>query len=522
MLANSNQEIFYYFMLYKFVNKEKEEVTMQIIFIVMFVLYISMMVGVGMYFSNKNENMSDYILGGRSLNVWVASLSAQASDMSGWLLTGLPGLAYLSAVGSQEAIWTAIGLAFGTYLNWLIIAKRLRQYTEICGNALTLPDYFEHRFRDTSRTLRIVTALFILVFFLVYTSSAFVTAAKLFQTVFGIGYHQGLILGAVIVILYTCLGGFKAVCWTDLFQGVLMFIAIIIIPIAAARSLGGFDPAIQTASSVNPGFLDIIPQGDNISWYVVITGIGWGIGYFGQPHILARFMAIRSSKEVRPARIIAMVWVIISLSAAILVGILGIAYLNPPLATGQHETVFMNMAMQLFHPVLAGLLLSAILAATMSTADSQLLVTASAISEDVYKAFLKPTATDKELINMSKATVFIVAVIAVLIGFNPESSIFGLVSYAWSGFGAAFGPTVMMSLYWRRMTRKGAIAGVISGGLVSIVWGMLKSRGGIFSVYEIVPGVIISLIMIIVVSRMDHAPEKEITDEFDYLKDCNI
>lgn len=491
-------------------------------FIVIFVIYIAMMVGIGMYFSNKNDNMSDYILGGRSLNIWVASLSAQASDMSGWLLTGLPGLAYLSAVGSQEAIWTALGLAIGTYLNWLLVAKRLRQYTEVAGNSLTMPDYFEHRFRDSSRILRIVTALFILVFFLVYTSSAFVTAAKLFHTVFGIDYRVGLIIGAIIVIVYTCLGGFKAVCWTDLFQGILMFVAVLIIPIVTIKALGGLAPALETVAAKNPGFLDIIPNGNNISWYVVITGIGWGAGYFGQPHILARFMAIRSSKEVRSARAIAMVWVITSLTAAILVGILGIAYLNPPLAAGEHETVFMNMAMQLFHPVFAGIILSAILAATMSTADSQLLVTASAISEDVYRAFIKPSATDKELITISKMTVVVVASIAVIIGFNPESSIFGLVSYAWSGFGSAFGPTIVMSLYWRRMTRKGAISGVISGGLVSIVWGMLKSRGGIFSIYEIVPGMIVSLIFIIVVSLLDSPPPKEITDEFDSIKSCNI
>lgn len=491
-------------------------------FVVIFVIYISLMIGVGMYFSNKNENMSDYILGGRSLNIWVASLSAQASDMSGWLLTGLPGLAYVSAVGTQEAVWTALGLAIGTYFNWLLIAKRLRQYTEVAGNSLTMPDYFEHRFRDTSRTLRVITALFILVFFLVYTSSAFVTAAKLFNTVFGIEYLWGLFLGAVIVIFYTCLGGFKAVCWTDLFQGILMFIAILIIPVAAARTLGGFGPAFETVSSIHTGALDIIPNGENISWYVVITGIGWGAGYFGQPHILARFMAIRSGKEVRPARIIAMVWVVISLSAAILVGILGIAYLNPPLAEGAHETVFMTMALRLFHPLIAAVLLSAILAATMSTADSQLLVTASAVSEDFYKAFIKPSATDKELITISKATVVVVAVIAVIIGLNPNSSIFKLVSYAWSGFGSAFGPTVLLSLYWRRMTRKGAIAGVVTGGLVSIVWGLLKSQGGIFTVYEIVPGMLCSLLAIVIASLLDAPPPKEMTDEFDTLKNCKI
>ena len=489
---------------------------------IIFVLYICMMLAVGAFFMNKNDDISDYILGGRSLNVWVASLSAQASDMSGWLLTGLPGLAYLSATGSQEAIWTALGLALGTYLNWLFVAKRLRQYTEIAGNALTMPDYFEQRFRDKSRILRITTALFILIFFLVYTSSAFVTAAKLFQTVFGMKYITGLIIGAVIVIFYTCFGGFKAVCWTDLFQGIMMFFAIIIIPFTVFKVLGGVENTMDIVNQIHPNSFDIIPNGTNISWYVVITGLGWGLGYFGQPHILARFMGIRTSKQVRPARIIAMVWVIIALSCAILVGICGVAYFDVPLANGTHETVFMELSKQLFHPVIAGILLSAILAATMSTADSQLLVTASAISEDVYKSFINPKASDKHLISISKLTVVVVAVIAIIIALNPNSSIFGLVSYAWAGFGAAFGPTIVMSLYWRRMTRKGAIAGVISGGVVAIAWIALKQFGGIFNIYEIVPGFIVSLIFIVVVSLMDNPPEKEILDEFDSIKTCDI
>ena len=330
----------------------------------------------------------------------------------------------------------------------------------------------------------------------------------------------GLLVGAVIVVLYTCLGGFKAVCWTDLFQGLLMFFAIIIIPIAAVKSIGDLDTTMNIVKQSHEGLLDIIPNGENISWFVVIAGIGWGAGYFGQPHILARFMAIRSSKEVAPARFIAMVWVIISLASAILVGIFGIAYLNPPLAEGAHETVFMTMAMRLFHPIIAALLLSAILAATMSTADSQLLVTASSISEDIYKAFIKPSATDTELLRLSKITVVIIAVIAVIIGLDPNSSIFGLVSYAWAGFGSAFGPTVLLSLYWRRMTRKGAIAGVITGGIVAIVWGLLS--GGIFELYEIIPGMLSSMLAIVIFSLMDNPPSKDMTDEFDSLKNSHI
>ena len=489
---------------------------------IVFVIYILVMLGIGFFFANKNENMSDYILGGRSLNVWVASLSAQASDMSGWLLTGLPGLAYISSFGSQEAIWTAIGLAFGTYLNWLFVAKRLRQYTEISGNALTMPDYFEHRFKDKSRILRIITALFILIFFLIYTSSAFVTSAKLFQTVFGLSYTSGLIIGAVIVVLYTCFGGFKAVCWTDLFQGIMMFIAIIVIPITVIKRIGGLEQTIEIVNITHSGAFDIIPNGSNISWFVVITGLGWGLGYFGQPHILARFMAIRSSKEVRPARIIAMIWVIVSLAFAIMVGIVGVAYFKVPLAEGAHETIFMELSKELFHPIIASILLSAILAATMSTCDSQLLVTASAISEDVYKSFIKPSATDKELINISRITVIIVAFIATFIALNPNSSIFGLVSYAWAGFGSAFGPTILLSLYWKRMTKKGAIFGILSGGLTAIIWIILKKFGGIFQIYEIVPGFIISIIVIVIISLLDKEPEQEIKEEFDLLKTTNI
>lgn len=490
---------------------------------IVFLIYILGMLGIGLFFSNKNEDMADYILGGRSLNVWVASLSAQASDMSGWLLTGLPGLAYLSAVGSQEAIWTAIGLALGTYINWLVVAKRLRQYTEISGNALTMPDYFENRFKDNSRILRIVTALFILIFFLVYTSSAFVTGAKLFQTVFGLNYTTGLIIGAAIVVIYTCSGGFKAVCWTDLVQGAMMFFAIIVIPFTVLKMFGGLENTMEIVNATHSGAFDIIPNGTNISWIVVLTGLGWGLGYFGQPHILARFMAIRTSKEVRPARIIAMVWVIVSLTCAIMVGIVGVAYFkDAPLLNGAHETIFMELSKQLFHPVVAGILLSAILAATMSTCDSQLLVTASAVSEDIYKAFIKPSASDRELIHISRITVVVVSVIAIFIALDPESSIFGLVSYAWAGFGATFGPTVLLSLYWRRMTRKGAVAGIIAGGLTTIIWILLKGMGGIFQIYEIIPGFIVSVIAIVIVSLIDKEPSKEMTDDFDSLKTTNI
>lgn len=485
-----------------------------------FALYLLFMLGIGMYFFKKTDSLSDYVLGGRGLNSWVAAMSASASDMSGWLLMGLPGAAYLSGL---EASWIAIGLAVGTYLNWRFVAKRLRKYTEVSNNSITLSDYFENRFRDDSRILRMLSAFFIVLFFLVYTASGFVAGAKLFNTVFGLPYIWALVIGVVVIIGYTFLGGFMAVSWTDFFQGILMFIAIIGVPIGAISILGGFGSTMDSVRAVNPELLNIFTKTDGTSLTLIsiISLTAWGLGYFGQPHILVRFMAIRSSGEVKQARIIAAVWSVLSLGAAVLVGVIGIVFLKTPLeGTTAAETVFMVMINTIFHPLVAGVFLAAILAAVMSTADSQLLVTSSSFTKDFYKVVLKKDATDKELVLISRIAVVVVAFIAFLIATNPDNSVLGLVSYAWAGLGASFGPIVLISIYWKRMTRNSAIAGMIVGGLTVIIWKQLE--GGLFDVYEILPAFIFASITIFVVSKLGKEPSKEIEEEFDSVQKAEI
>ncbi len=470
------------------------------------------MLWVGVLFYKKTNKMSDYFLGGRKLNSWVTSLSAQASDMSGWLLMGLPGYAYAAGM---EAAWIAIGLAAGTYLNWKFIAKRLRKYTQIAGNSITLPDYFENRFKDNSKSLRLISAIIILVFFLIYTASGFVAGGKLFNTVFGIPYITALIIGVFVVVSYTFLGGFMAVCWTDLFQGMLMFFAIIIVPTVGINLVGGPSTAMNMWDQISPELLNPFTalDGTTLSFITIISGLAWGVGYLGQPHILIRFMAIRSADEIKKARIIAMVWVIISLTAAIFVGLVGMIYLQVPLKDAAMETVFMVMAKNIFPVVIAGIFLAAVLAAIMSTADSQLLVTASAISGDIYKAFFRKKASEKELLWVSRFTVIGVSIISFILALNPNSSVLKLVAYAWAGFGAAFGPAVLLSLFWKRMTRNGALAGIITGGITVIIWRNLT--GGIYDLYEIVPGFLCALIAIVIVSLLDKEPSGEIIAEFD-------
>lgn len=477
-----------------------------------FALYLAFMLFIGGIFYGRTKNLSDYILGGRGLNYWVTSMSAQASDMSGWLLLGLPGFAYIAGV---EAIWIALGLLTGTYLNWRFVAKRLRNYTEISGNSITIPDYFENRFRDETKILRIVSALFILIFFLIYTASGFVAGAKLFSSVFDLSYPVALSIGAFVIISYTFLGGFMAVSWTDFFQALIMFFSILVIPILGVYGLGGFNETLEAVRDMNSNLVNIFTQADGkeLSAISIVSLLAWGLGYFGQPHILARFMAIRHAEEIKQARNIAMIWVALSLSAAVLLGIVGYAYLKPPLEAEASETVFIVMVNALAPPFLAGFLLAAILAAIMSTADSQLLVTSSALTEDFYRVLFRKNAGDKELVWVSRFAVVGVAAIAFLIALDPKSSVLDLVAYAWGGFGAAFGPLILLSLFWKRMTRKGAIGGIITGGLTVLVWKQLD--GGIFDIYEIVPGFVFSSIIIVVISLWDERPSREILCEFE-------
>ena len=482
---------------------------------IVFILYLGVMVAIGFKFFSKTSSLSDYFLGGRNLGSWVTALSAQASDMSGWLLIGLPGTAYVVYAGTSEAIWTAIGLVLGTYLNWLFVAKRLRKYTEVSGNSITIPDFLENRFRDSRHILRTISAIFIVIFFLVYTSSQFSAGAKLFSTVFGMNYTTGLILGAAIIVCYTALGGFSAVCWTDAIQGTIMFFALLIVPFMAMSEMGGMSGVSMRLAQLTPESLGFFPMKDGaVDTILLASGLGWGLGYFGQPHILTRFMAIQSPDMIKKSRIIAIIWVVITLTAAVAIGVIGRAYI-PDLADG--ETIYMSMIDTMFPDVIAGILLTAILAAIMSTASSQLLVTASSASRDLYALLFKKSTSGTGIVWVSRFTVLIVSLIAIVIAMDADSSVFGLVSCAWGGFGAAFGPLLLFALFWKRTTAQGAIGGMIVGGMVDLFWYSMKANGGIFSVYEIIPGFIASSLVIIIISLCTKLPQ-EIADEFEKAK----
>ncbi len=473
--------------------------------LVTFVIYLVVMLGIGVYFWRATANLSDYVLGGRTLGGGVAALSAGASDMSGWLLLGLPGAMY---AGGMNQIWIGIGLTIGAYLNWQFVAARLRVYTEVAHDAITLPDYLEGRFEDSSKMLRVISAVVILVFFVFYTSSGLVAGAKLFESTFGLSYNLALWIGGIIIISYTFLGGFLAVSWTDFFQGIMMFCALIIVPIVGIIAVGGWGETTSQVAAVDPAYNDVM---SDMSLFGIISLMVWGLGYFGQPHILARFMAIRSASEVPKARLIGMSWMVFGLFGAIFVGYAGIAYFaDSPLE--DPETVFIALVTLLTHPWVAGFLLAAILAAVMSTVDSQLLVSSSAITEDFYKAFLRPGASDMELVWVGRAAVIGIALIALIIAGDQDAGVLALVSYAWGGFGAAFGPVVLLSLFWRDMTRNGALAGIIVGAVTVVVWKQLE--GGIFDMYEILPGFILCTIAVVVVSRMT-PPPTGVTEMFD-------
>jgi sodium/proline symporter len=478
--------------------------------LITFLIYIAAMVLIGFLAWRSTKNFDDYILGGRSLGSVVTALSAGASDMSGWLLMGLPGAIFVA--GFSES-WIAIGLIVGAWLNWLLVAGRLRVHTEHNNNALTLPDYFTHRFEDHSRILRIFSAIIILVFFTIYCASGVVAGARLFESTFGLSYETALWAGALATILYTFVGGFLAVSWTDTIQATLMIFALILAPIMILNATGGLEPAFAAIESVSPTHFDLFKGATFVG---VISLLAWGLGYFGQPHILARFMAADSVKSMRSARRIGMTWMILCLAGAVGVGFFGIAYFatHPEHAgavTENPERVFIELAKLLFNPWVAGVLLSAILAAVMSTLSCQLLVCSSALTEDFYKAFLRKNASQKELVWVGRVMVLLIAVIAIGIASNPENRVLGLVSYAWAGFGAAFGPVVLFSLLWKGMTRNGALAGMIIGAVTVVVWKQL----GWLGLYEIVPGFILASLAIVIFSRLGDAPSQSMKQRFD-------
>ena len=467
-----------------------------------FLAYLLVVLAIGIVAWRSTADLKDYILGGRRLGRWVTALSAQASDMSGWLLLGLPGYAYLAGL---ESLWLVVGLLAGTWLNWRLTARRLREATEAYGDALTLPEYLQRRFADPSGGLRLLGAAVVLLFFTFYTASGLVAGGKLFETVFGLPYVWAVMAGAGAVLAYTFLGGFLAVSWTDAFQGLLMFGALVVVAAIGVDAVGGFGGLERMLEARNPEMLDAFTDaaGEPITVIAALSLVGWGFGYFGQPHILARFMAARTSAQITDSRRIAVAWVTVALAAATVVGLTGAAYIDVPLEGADSEKVFMAMAAALLHPVVAGVCLAGILAAVMSTADSQLLVASSAVSEDLYRDWLRPSAGPGELLWVGRFAVVAIALIAFVLALDPDSKVLDLVAYAWAGFGASFGPTILASLYWPRMSRAGAYAGIIVGAVTVVVWKQLS--GGIFDLYEIVPGVVLSSLAVAIAGRIGPA-----------------
>ena len=464
------------------------------------VLYMGVCLGLGVLAWRRTSNLGDFILGGRSLGSWVTALSAQATDMSGWLLMGLPGLAYASGF---DGVWLLLGLAVGTWLNWRWIAAPLRAATEKLDNSLTIPDFLERRFDDRSRVLRSVAALFILIFFVFYTSSGFVAAGRLFESLFGLPYPQAMFWGSIVMLAYTFLGGFLAVSWSDVLQGTLMFLALVLVAAIGVGLAGGFAGMFARLETLDAALLDpfIADNGQSLGLIGILSLLGWGLGYAGQPHILARFMAAKSVGHITVARRVAMWWVVIVLAAAVLVGLTGRLVLPSALTGTDTEKVFIVMSTTFLPPALAGLCLAGIMAAVMSTASAQLLVASSAFTQDFYGSLFRPQAGTGELLWAGRLSVLVIAVLAFVIALDPGSTVLDLVAWAWAGFGAAFGPVVILALYDRRTTRNGALAGILVGGLTVILWKQAAGLGGIFGLYELVPGFVFSMLAILLVSR---------------------
>lgn len=478
------------------------------------------MILIGLYSYRKSTNNSEeFLIGGRKMGAAVTALSAGAADMSGWLLMGLPGAMYLSGLSSA---WIAIGLTTGALLNYVLVAPRLRVYTEIAKDSITLPVFFENRFHDKTQLLKIVSSILILVFFTLYTSAGMVSGGRLFESAFGIDYHTGLFITTFVVVLYTFLGGFLAVSLTDFVQGTIMVIALVLLPIVLVIQIGGLGETIAIIDTKGSHYLDLFTGSTAIS---IISLLAWGLGYFGQPHILVRFMAIDSVKEIGKARNIGISWMIFTVGGAMLVGLFGIAYLQKydTITMGRFddskelaETIFIHLSRALFHPFIGGFLLSAILAAVMSTISSQLLVTSSSITEDIFKTFFKRYATSKNMLMMSRFSVLIVAIIALMLSLQPKDSILNLVGNAWAGFGAAFGPLILLSLLWKRTTAIAGLCGMIVGGTVVLMWVYIPHNYK--QVYEIIPGFLLSFLTIVLISLSTKRVTEEIQNEFDEVK----
>ena len=508
--------------------------TLQIL--IAMVIYMAVVIILGVTFARRANASSDaYFLGGRSLGPWVTAMSAEASDMSGWLLMGLPGVAYWC--GIADAAWTAIGLAAGTYVNWLIVSKRLRRYSEKAGNAITLPEYFSNRFHEKRKVIMTIAAVFILIFFTVYAASCLVTCGKLFSTLFGMPYVPMMIVGAVFVLIYTIIGGFLAESASDFMQAVVMIVALGVIVVVGTVSAGGFGAVIENAQSI-PGFLDFFgiatPQTvDGVQQSVngaplfgeaaqygflpIASALAWGLGYFGVPQVLLRFMAIRHEDELKRSRRIATVWCVISLTIAVFIGLVGRTLFPTALTTSSDaENVFILLSTNLLPPLIAGFVMAGILAATISSSDSYLLIAASAFAKNIYQGLFRKKASDREVLNISRLTLLLIAVVAIIIALDEDSVIFTIVSFAWAGFGATFGPLMLFSLFWKRTTRAGAIAGMVSGAGMVFIWNLLvRPLGGLWDIYELLPAFIFSCICIVIVSLLTPEPSAQIQREFD-------
>lgn len=511
------------------------EQTIQIL--IAMVVYMAIVIAIGVLFAKRaNKSSEDYFLGGRSLGPWVTAMSAEASDMSGWLLMGLPGVAYWC--GLADAAWTAIGLAVGTYFNWLLVSKRLRRYSIRANNAITLPEFFSNRFREEKKVIMTLSALFILIFFTVYASSCFVTCGKLFSTLFGAPYVTMMIVGAVFVLLYTILGGFLAESASDFMQSIIMIVALGVIVAISTVKAGGLGAVVENAKSI-PGFFEffglaspavneageqiveagmpVFGEAANYSLLSVCSMLAWGLGYFGMPQVLLRFMAIRKEEELKLSRRIAMIWVVISLIVAVFIGIAGRAlFPTAHLTASDAENIFITLATSSLPAILAGFVMAGILAATISSSDSYLLIAASAFAKNIYQGIYKKKASDEEVMKVSRITLLLIALIAVVIALDEESVIFRVVSFAWAGFGATFGPVMLFSLFWKRTNRAGAIAGMVGGAAMVFIWKLGISRiGGVFAIYELLPAFVFSSICVVIVSLLTAPPSKEIEEDFD-------
>lgn len=485
-------------------------------------LYFVLMLGIGLYaWRTSTDDVSGYMLGGRKLSPAVGSLSAGASDMSGWMLLGLPGAIYVSGL---SASWIAIGLFIGALVNWIVVAPRLRVHTEVADDAITIPDYFEKRFEDNSHLLRVISSIVIIIFFTLYTSSGVVAGGKLFESAFGADYALGLWITAGVVVVYTLFGGFLAVSLTDFVQGCIMFVALVLVPVVALTDIGGMEGLRTTISGINPEMLNLF---GGVTLIGVISAMAWGLGYFGQPHIIVRFMAIRSVKDMPRARNIGMTWMGVTLIGALSTGLIGLAWATQNgMAVDDPETIFILLSQVLFHPLIAGFLLAAILAAIMSTISSQLLVSSSSLTEDFYRIYLRRDASQGELVLIGRLSVVAVSLVAIMLAYNPNNNVLGLVSNAWAGFGAAFGPIILLSLTWSRMTRNGALAGMITGAVTVLVWIYVPilADGATLSslIYEIVPGFAVCGIVAIAVSLFGSEPDQAIADTFERARAVRI